>query len=231
MANESEIKLIGAPTSPFVNRVQFALNLKSLKYEYLVETDITRKSELLLKSNPVHKKVPVLLHADKPPICESLAIIEYLDEMFPGLFQLLPLEPLHRANCRFWAAYIDTKFFPLYEELRQTMNKEGQEAIKEEMIKATQLLEEAFIKSSNGKSYFGGDQVGYLDVVLGCFVSWTKHVDELYDFNTFDEGKTPQLAKWAKNISSHEGLKCVAPGKEILTKLFMVLNLVKPPYK
>ncbi|KAK1423918.1 hypothetical protein QVD17_19229 [Tagetes erecta] len=230
MANENEIKLIGTPASPFVNRVQFALNLKSLNYEYIVE-NLGQKSELLITSNPVHKKVPVLLHADKPPICESQVIVEYLDEIHPDLFQLLPSAPLDRATCRFWATYIDSKFFPLYEELRQTMNKEGQEAIKEEMITATQLLEEAFIKSSNGKVYFGGDKIGYLDVVLGCFINWTKHVDELYDFKTFDECRTPQLTKWANNISSHEALKSVAPAKETLTNFFVMLNFFKPPYK
>ncbi|KAI7728136.1 hypothetical protein M8C21_007131, partial [Ambrosia artemisiifolia] len=199
-------------------------------YEY-IEQNLAPKSEFLLKSNPVHKKVPVLLHADKPPICESQIIIEYLDEIRPDLFQLLPSVSLDRANCRFWATYIDTKFFPLYEELRKTTKKVGQEEIKEQMIEATQLLEEAFIKSSNGKAYFGGDQVGYLDVVLGCFIRWTKHVDELNDFNTFDEVRTPKLAKWAKTIASHEALKSVTPGKETLENFFAMLNVYKPPYK
>ncbi|KAI7746818.1 hypothetical protein M8C21_007956 [Ambrosia artemisiifolia] len=230
MGNESEIRLLGTAASPFVNRVQFALNLKSIKYEY-TEEYLARKSELLLKSNPVHKKVPVLLHADKPPICESQIIIEYLDEIQPDLFQLLPSASLDRANCRFWAAYIDNKFFPLYEELRRTTKKAGQEAIKEQMIEATKLLEEAFVKSSNGKAYFGGDQVGYLDVVLGCFVRWIKHVDELNDFNTFDEVRVPELAKWAKNVSSHEALKSVTPGIETLVSFFGLLHIYKPPYQ
>ncbi|KAI7728135.1 hypothetical protein M8C21_007130 [Ambrosia artemisiifolia] len=230
MGNESEIRLLGTAASPFVNRVQFALNLKSIKYEY-IEEYLARKSELLLTSNPVHKKVPVLLHANKPPICESQIIIEYLDEIQPDLFQLLPSASLDRANCRFWAAYIDNKFFPLYEELRRTTKKAGQEAIKEQMIEATKLLEEAFVKSSNGKAYFGGDQVGYLDVVLGCFVRWIKHVDELNDFNTFDEVRVPELAKWAKNVSSHEALKSVTPGVETLVSFFGLLHIYKPPYQ
>ncbi|XP_076934583.1 glutathione S-transferase U17-like [Bidens hawaiensis] len=230
MGNKSEIKLLGTAASPFANRVQFALNLKSMKYEY-IEENLACKSELLIKSNPVHKKVPVLLHADKPPICESQIIVEYLDEIRPDLYQLLPSVSLDRANCRFWAAYIDNKFFPLYEELRQTLNKAGQEAIKEQMIEATQQLEEAFIKSSNGKTYFGGDQVGYLDVILGCFIRWTQHVDELNDFNKFDEVRILELAKWAKCIASHEALKSVTPGKETLESFFGLINIYRPPYK
>ncbi|KAK9048182.1 hypothetical protein SSX86_032855 [Deinandra increscens subsp. villosa] len=229
MAKHSEIKLIGTPASPFVNRVQFALNLKSINYED-IEENLACKSELLLASNPVYKKVPVLLHADKPPICESQIIIDYLDEMKPDLYQLLPPVSLDRANCRFWATYIDTKFYPLYDELRRTTNKAGKEAIKEQMIESTQLLEEAFIKSSNGKTYFGGDEVRYLDVVLGCFIRWIKYSDELHDFNTFDEVRIPKLAKWAKKVSSHEALKSVTPGTETLANIFGLLNVYRPPY-
>ncbi|CAL1383460.1 unnamed protein product [Linum trigynum] len=52
-------------------RPRIALNVKSVEYELLQE-QFGSKCELLLKSNPVHKKIHVLLHNDKP-ICESVA--------------------------------------------------------------------------------------------------------------------------------------------------------------
>ena len=95
----ADLKLLGLPLSPFVISVRMALNMKGVsRYEY-VDEDPSNKSELLLKSNPVHKKVPVLIHNGKP-ICESLVILQYVDELFAGR-SILPTDPYERATARF----------------------------------------------------------------------------------------------------------------------------------
>ena len=106
MAGKEDLKLLGLPLSPFVISVRMALNIKGVSYEY-VDEDPSNKSELLLKSNPVHKKVPVLIHNGKP-ICESLVILQYVDELFAGR-SILPTDPYERATARFWAAYAGDK--------------------------------------------------------------------------------------------------------------------------
>ena len=103
-----ELKLLGTWASPFVIRVKLALSFKGLSYENVEEEDLYHnKSELLLKSNPVHKKVPVLIHNGKP-ICESLVILQYVDELFAGR-SILPTDPYECATARFWAAYAGDK--------------------------------------------------------------------------------------------------------------------------
>jgi glutathione S-transferase len=104
---KSEVKLLGAWPSPYVMRARIALNLKAVEYEFLEET-FGSKSQLLLQSNPVYKKIPVLIHADKP-ICESLVIVQYIDDVWTAGPSILPSDPYDRAIHRFWAAYVDEK--------------------------------------------------------------------------------------------------------------------------
>ena len=105
MANK--IILLDFWPSMFGMRVRLALAEKGLKYEYR-EEDLWKKSPLLLEMNPVHKKIPVLIHNGKP-ICESLIIVQYIDEVWCDKSPLLPSDPYQRAQARFWADYIDKK--------------------------------------------------------------------------------------------------------------------------
>ncbi|KAL3502985.1 hypothetical protein ACH5RR_037434 [Cinchona calisaya] len=79
MADE-EVVLLSVYPSLYSMRVRIALAEKDIKYE-LIEENLTVKSSLLLEMNPIHKKVPVLIHKGKP-IVESLLIVEYIDEVF-----------------------------------------------------------------------------------------------------------------------------------------------------
>lgn len=102
-----EVKLLGTWASPYVMRARIALNIKSVNYDY-VEENLREKSQLLIQSNPVHNKVPVLIHGDRP-ICESLVIVQYIDEVWSSGPAILPSDPYDQATARFWASFVDDK--------------------------------------------------------------------------------------------------------------------------
>ncbi|KAI3812084.1 hypothetical protein L1987_16788 [Smallanthus sonchifolius] len=228
MTKKCEMKLLGITGSPFVTRVEFVLKLKSIEYEYF-EEDLLNKSELLVTSNPVFRRVPVLLHANKQPMAESLPIMEYLDELKPDVHPLLPSDPSDRVQCRVLAYTFDTLCVPWIKEFMLTREKERKEELKTLLIEGFVMLEEAFVKLSKGKAFFCGDDIGYLDIVVGSCLGWIKLYGIVFDFNVIEEDRNPRLAEWGKNMWSHEVAKNVIPSHEIHMKFLNMLLDMFPP--
>ncbi|CAN6294502.1 unnamed protein product [Urochloa humidicola] len=206
-----ELKLLSTWFSPFGSRVKLALHLKGLSYEY-VEEDLMNKSQLLLESNPVHKKVPVLFHRGKP-LCESMVIIDYIEEAFADAGPpLLPSHPYERAITRFWVAFMETKLVePWFRMLDGTRTRaEMTEGVKQ-MLAAVVTLEGALGQCSKGKPFFGGNSVGYVDVALGGLLVWVRASEVLLGVKFLDAARTPLLAAWAERFASLDAAKASLP--------------------
>ncbi|MED6110241.1 glutathione s-transferase [Stylosanthes scabra] len=209
------VKLLGAWPSPFVIRARIALNIKSVEYEFIEET-FGKRSELLLKSNPVNKQIPVLIHGDKS-IPESMLIVQYIDEAWSSAGPpILPSLPFDRAIARFWPTYIDDKWFPALKSIVLGLDTEPTEEKLKKVREGLALLEDAFNKISKGKDFFGGDQIGYIDIGFGSFLAWLKLVEETEGVNLVDETTTPSLAKWVPKFCEHDAVKDVLPPIEKL---------------
>ncbi|KAM0951698.1 putative glutathione transferase [Dioscorea sansibarensis] len=197
MAGEEGVVLLDFWVSPFGQRVRIALAEKGVDYEYK-EEDPMNKSELLLKSNPVYKKIPVLFH-DGKPICESLIIVQYIDEVWSNKAPLLPAEPLARANARFWADFIDKKVYECGTRLWKLKGEE-QEAAKKEFIEIFKLLEGEL----GDKEFFGGETFGFLDLALVPFVAWFYAYETCAKFSMGME--CPKIVAWAKRCMERESV-------------------------
>ncbi|XP_028752362.1 glutathione S-transferase 3-like [Neltuma alba] len=90
--------------SEYESELRSAVAEKGIQYKAR-EADLSGKSSLLMQMNPLHKKVPVLIH-NGTPISESPTIVEYIDEAWSQKSPLFPSHPYERAHARFWADYI-----------------------------------------------------------------------------------------------------------------------------
>ncbi|KAF7070092.1 hypothetical protein CFC21_075647 [Triticum aestivum] len=212
-----ELKLLGMWASPFVVRVQIALRLKGLSYEY-VEEDLQSKSELLLRSNPAHAgKVPVLIHNGKP-VCESSVILRYIDEAFSGSGpSLLPADPYGRAVALFWAVFVDDT---LLKARSQALRGETVEEKEEGRKKAAVAMEtlEGVLMESKARFFSGRDVPGYLDIMLGGLLGSMRATEEMCGLQTFDPTTTPLLAAWAELFCALDAVELVMPRVERLVE-------------
>jgi glutathione S-transferase len=237
-----EIKVLGAWASPFVLRVRVALHLKGLDYEY-VEEDVNSKSDLLLASNPVHEKVPVLLHGGRP-VCESLVIVEYLDDAFPagaGRACFLPADPHDRAVARFWAASIDDQvydekkikpprapflIFPSlippraqllssWVAIHAATTEEEKSGAVARTLAAVDALEGALAESG----WFGGDGVGFVDIALGGLVPAIRASELATGLRVVDPARNPRLAAWVERFCAIDAARAAMPAVHRLVEM------------
>ncbi|XXG50608.1 hypothetical protein AAC387_Pa02g4583 [Persea americana] len=191
-----EVKLYGAFPSAFSCRVEWALIYKGNKgitYEY-IEEDLQNNSPSLLKYNPVHKQIPVLLHGGKP-IAESLVILEYIDETRKEN-PLLPQDPCKRAKARSWAKFAEEK----------KEKREREKAVKS-ALEAMKTLDEEL----KGKEFFWGERVGFVDLVVGWIPYGMPVLEEAGGFKLLDADAFPFLHVWGERILNVPFIKVKLP--------------------
>ncbi|WVZ00706.1 hypothetical protein V8G54_026775 [Vigna mungo] len=210
-----EVVLLDTWASMFGMRVRIALAEKGVKYERK-EEDLRNKSALLLQMNPIHKKIPVLIHNGKP-ICESAIIVQYIDELWNHNPQLMPSHPYERAQARFWMDYIDKKVYDTWRKMWLSSG-EDHETGKKELISIFKQLEETL----GNKPFFGGDIFGFVDVGLIPYYSW------FYTYETYGnfkmEAECPKLIAWAKRCMERETVSKTLPDEK---KVYVSIDRIK----
>ncbi|KAE8681009.1 putative Glutathione S-transferase tau 7 [Hibiscus syriacus] len=217
-----EVKLFGMWASPYSRRVELALKLKGITYDY-IEEDLSNKSSLLLKYNPVHQKIPVLVHNGKS-ISESLVILEYIDETWRNNPVLLPRDPYERSMARFWAKFIDEKILITTRKISFTTGKEQEQAM-EELSEQLKLLENEL----KGKPYFAGEAIGYLDIVVANFlVFWFRNLQEALGINMFTKERFPIIFEWIEKVTTMDVVEvCRIPKERHLVYIRTRLEAIK----
>ncbi|XP_010938159.1 glutathione transferase GST 23 [Elaeis guineensis] len=213
---KAEVKLLGTWSSPFVLRIKWALKMKGVEYDF-IEEDLQNKSPLLLKYNPVHKKVPVLVHEGKP-IAESLVILEYMDETWKEN-PILPEDPYQRAMARFWSKFGEEKCLPSIWRVFISQGENTEEAL----VSASENLKilEGELK---GKKFFNGETLGFADISLGWIVNMVILLEEIMELKMIDDQRYPSLSAWMKNFSNFPGIRDSFPPQERMLTKYRILR-------
>ncbi|KAF3627586.1 putative glutathione S-transferase [Capsicum annuum] len=216
----TEVKLLGVGGSSYSRRVEWALKVKGVKYEF-VEEDLQNKSPLLLESNPVLKKIPVLIHNGKP-IRESMIILEYIDEAFEGP-SILPKDPYERAIARFWAKFLDGKCLDAVREALWSKFGGEQEKIKQEAYEMLKIVDNEL----KGKKFFGGNKIGFVDVAANYIPFWVEIVEEASGNVLITSEKFPNLCAWMDEYLSCSEVKENLPDRDFMLSFFKAKALAE----
>ncbi|XP_010428956.1 PREDICTED: glutathione S-transferase U22-like [Camelina sativa] len=212
-----EVILLDYWPSPFGARARIALREKGVEFETR-EENLRDKSPLLLQMNPIHKKIPVLIHNGKP-VCESMNVVQYIDEVWSDRNPILPSDPYQRAQARFWVDFVDTKLFEPADKLWQTKGEE-QETAKKDYIEALKILESEL----GDKPYFGGDTFGFVDIAMTGYYSWFEASEKLGNFSI--EPECPILMASAKRCLQRESVvKSLHDSEKILELAYQLRKI------
>ncbi|KAL9685690.1 hypothetical protein QQ045_023141 [Rhodiola kirilowii] len=211
-----QVKLFRTWSSPYALRVVWALKLKGVEYQTIFE-DLNQKSPLLLQYNPVYKKVPVLVHGDKI-VAESQVILEYVDGAWPG-YPLMPEDPYERSIARFWAKFGDDQILP---SLWKAFMKEGKEQ-ENVMVSAAKNL--AFVEEHlKGKKFFGGESIGFADLIFGCLGNLVSILEEVADIKILNADNFPSIMAWIHEFSQVPIIKENWPSRDQMVLKFTAMR-------
>ncbi|KAI6675158.1 hypothetical protein NL676_003064 [Syzygium grande] len=116
---------------------------------------------------------------------------------------------------RFWARFLDEKCVPALWKSCMSVGPEREKAHEE----ARELLStlEGELK---GKKFFGGETVGFVDIVAVFVGYWVGAIQEAVGVNVLTEDEFPVLCKWAEEFQNCPVIKETLPPRDNLVAFF-----------
>lgn len=102
--------------------------------------------------------------------------------------------------------------------------EDARKAYLEEMEEAIGRMEDAFEKCSEGDAFFGGKELGFVDIAFGSYLGWLRVMDTEYGGKLLVESKNPKLFKWAYTFADHHAVKGLIPETQSLIQFSKYLQ-------
>lgn len=198
--------LFHMPISPFCRKVRLVLAEKKLDVTLIEEKPWDRRFEFMVMNPAV--EVPVFKDKDGSIICDSTAIVEYIDTVYPDL-PLMPQGAKERAEVRRIMAWFDLKFHRevtknlLFEKIGKRIRrtgtpdsqniKLGTKNIKDHMEYIEWLTER--------RNWLAGDHISLADFTAAAHLSSIDYMGDV-PWNSYEGAKT-----WYARIKSRPAFR------------------------
>lgn len=156
------ITLCGIPLSNYYNKAKLALLEKGIPFtEEYVKTH--SHDEAVLSCSPLGK-VP-FIKTPQGPLCESQAIIEYLEAAYPDTPRLIPTDPYEAAKVRELVTYVELHLELVVRELYAEAYFGGQvsDGTKKRVARVLPEHIQAFKRLAKFGPYLAGDSFTMAD--------------------------------------------------------------------
>lgn len=197
----SPLTLYGLNICPFAQRAVITLLEKGVAFEQVL-IDLDNKPASFKAISPLGN-VPVLgvrqADGSEAAIFESLVIAEYLDETQPGP-QLLPADPLLRAQHRAWLAYASSVVSGMV-----GIERAADEAA---ILASSEKLATRFarIEQELGEGpYFAGARFGMVDVVYAPIFRYFEVFESFRDLGIFNG--LPKVNAWRQALAQRPSVR------------------------
>jgi maleylacetoacetate isomerase len=197
-------------------RVRIALNLKGIVPDEVIEVNLMKGQQREAEFRAVNPMmaIPALVDGEGPALFESLAILEYLDEIKPNP-PLLPKDPKGRARVRGLAQVVACDSHPLvvprvreYLENELKVDEAGRATWCAHWIAAALQGIEAHLASEKATGTFcHGDQITIADICLASQAAGAK-------FFGVDMAKFPTAARIVQTCMSNDAFARAHPLKQ-----------------
>ncbi|UMY19983.1 maleylacetoacetate isomerase [Methylobacterium organophilum] len=168
------MKMYGNWRSAAAFRVRMALNLKGIACEEIfIDLDAGDQHKPEFRTINPQGAVPALFDGDGPPLTQSLAILDYLEETHPEV-PLLPQNPRERARARSLAQLVACDTHPLYVPRVRNFLMENYGLSRERMLEFLRnafttglgVLETRLAQEPGTGRFCQGDAISHADLCL-----------------------------------------------------------------